>query len=396
MRSGADIAFGPHGATNRRRLPGLHPQEPRHYSSPQVFTIRRAASVIVNDALAYDAVLLMSFGGPEHPDDVEPFLRNVTSGRSISPKRLEAVARQYAHFGGKSPLNEQCRRLRTALSRQLQLAGYELPVYWGNRNWKPYVSDVVTEMTARGHRRVLAVATSAYSSYSGCRQYLEDIEDARTAAGRHAPVIHKVRAFYNHPEFIEPFADAVSLAKAALPPEIQQEAALVFTAHSIPVTMARGCLYEEQLQETARLITDRCGFGSWHMAWQSRSGPPSVPWLEPDICDLFRELSQTASRPSKAVVVAPIGFVTDHMEVMWDLDVAAAGIAAELGIEMVRATTPGTSPDGRFVAMLQQLIEERLVPGTPRRRLGSHELQADSCEPDCCPRHAVEAPAASR
>ncbi|MCY3645060.1 MAG: ferrochelatase [Acidimicrobiaceae bacterium] len=333
-------------------------------------------------ATVYDSVLLVSFGGPEGPDDVEPFLANVTAGRQIPAERLEAVAWQYHHFGGVSPLNEQCRRLRDALAARLAASGRALPVYWGNRNWTPYLADAVAEMTADGQRRALAVFTSAYSSYSGCRQYLDDIEAARASAGGTAPAIDRVRAYYDHPGFIAPFVDAVADARMSLPAEVRSGARLVFTAHSIPESMAAGCDYERQLGETARLVAAGAGFDGWTMAWQSRSGPPSVPWLEPDVNDCLKELS---GRGAAAVVVAPIGFVTDHMEVMWDLDVVAAATATDLGLRLVRASTPGTGPDDRFIAMWQELIEERLDPAKPRRSLGRLGTGPDRCPKGCCP-----------
>ena len=338
-------------------------------------------------AATYDSVLIVSFGGPEGPDDVEPFLANVTSGRDVPAERLDAVARQYQHFGGVSPLNEQCRRLRAELASRLAAAGRGLPVYWGNRNWAPYLADTVAEMAAAGHRRALAVVTSAYSSYSGCRQYLDDIAAARAAVGDAAPAIDKVRAYYDHPGFVEPFAEAVTSACLRLPAELRAGARLVFTAHSIPLAMAAGCAYEQQLAETARLVADRAGVGAgaWTMAWQSRSGPASTPWLEPDINDCLEGL---ARRGATAVVLAPIGFVTDHMEVMWDLDVVAAGTAGALGLHMARATAPGTGPDGRFVAMWQELIAERLDTSTPRRSLGLLGSRPDTCPVGCCPARA--------
>ena len=332
---------------------------------------------------AYDAVVIVSFGGPEGPSEVEPFLANVTAGRDIGAERLAAVARQYHHFGGASPLNAQCRRLRTALARRLAASGHGLPVYWGNRNWVPYLADAVGEMAEAGHRRALAVVTSAYSSYSGCRQYLDDIEAARAAVGEAAPAIDKVRAYYDHPGFVEPFSDAVAAARGSLPAELRSEARLVFTAHSVPETMAAGCDYERQLQETARLVAGGAGFDAWTMAWQSRSGPPSVPWLEPDVNECLERLAHDDG--VEAVVLAPIGFVTDHMEVMWDLDVIAAGTAADLGMRLVRAVTPGTGPDDRFVAMWQELVSERLAPGAARRSLGRLGVGPDACPAGCCP-----------
>ena len=332
---------------------------------------------------AYDAVVIVSFGGPEGPSEVEPFLANVTAGRNVGAERLAAVARQYKHFGGVSPINTQCRRLRAALAGRLAAAGYDLPVYWGNRNWVPYLADTVAEMAAAGHRRALAVVTSAYSSHSGCRQYLDDIEAARAAVGAGAPAIDKVRAYYDHPGFVSPFIDTVVAARRSLPEVLRPEARLVFTAHSIPEAMAAGCDYESQLDETARLVATGAGFDAWTMAWQSRSGPASVPWLEPDVNKCLKELSR--DHGVEAVVLAPIGFVTDHMEVMWDLDVVAASTAGALGVRLARAMTPGTGPDDRFVAMWQELIAERLEPGSARRALGRLGVGPDACPAGCCP-----------
>ena len=329
----------------------------------------------------YDAVMILSFGGPEGADDVEPFVANVAAGRDVPPERLAEVANQYHQVGGSSPINDQCRRLQAALAERLAAAGHNLPVYWGNRNWAPYVADTVAEMAAAGHGRVLAVATSAYSSYSGCRQYLEDIAAARAVVGSAAPVIDKVRAYYDHPGFVEPFADSVMEARRSLPAKRQPEASLVFTAHSIPLSMAAACAYVQQLEQTARQLEQ----AERQLERQSRSGPPSVPWLEPDINDHLNQLAGGRSGGTRAVVLAPIGFVTDHMEIVWDLDVTATATAADLGISLVRATTPGTGPDPRFVAMCQELIEERLDPARPRRALGQLGARADRCAADCCP-----------
>ena len=342
-----------------------------------------------NSQPPYDAVMVLSFGGPERMEDVDPFLANVAAGRDIPAERMAEVADQYRHVGGASPINDQCRRLRAALEARLSAAGHSLPVYWGNRNWAPYVTDTVAEMAHAGHRRVLAMATSAYSSHSGCRQYLEDIAAARAAVGAHAPVIEKVRAYYDHPGFVDPFADAVATARRTLPDDLQHGARLVFTAHSIPLSMDAGCSYVEQLRQTAGLVAGRAGFDAWSLAWQSRSGPPSVPWLEPDVNDRLEELAADGPGGVRAVVLAPIGFVTDHMEVVWDLDVTAAATANGLGMRLARAVTPGTGPDERFVAMWQELVEERLFPGRTRRVLGALGPAPDYCEPGCCPRTAA-------
>ncbi len=332
----------------------------------------------------YDAVLLLSFGGPEGPDDVVPFLENVTAGRGIPHERLVEVGAHYAHFDGISPINEQCRRIRTALAETLTGRGHELPVYWGNRNWHPFLADTVREIVANGHERVLAVVTSAYSSYSACRQYLDDVERARADVGDTAPIIDKVGAYYDRPGFIEPFVQATTEALASF--DDDAEPTLVFTAHSIPTSMASTCDYEVQLDEAARLISERVGAEPlpWRLAWQSRSGPPVVPWLEPDVNDELRAL---AAEGVDAAAIVPIGFVSDHIEVLWDLDVEAAATAAELGIELRRVSTPGTAPQQPFIDMLADLVEERIDDVSPadRATLGSHAPRPDRCAVDCCP-----------
>jgi ferrochelatase len=313
---------------------------------------------------AYDAFLLVSFGGPESPDEVMPFLENVTRGRGVPPERLASVAEHYYAFGGVSPINQQCRDMLAAVRADFSAAGLSLPVYWGNRNWDPYLADTVRAMAADGVRRAVAFVTSAYSSYSSCRQYLDDIERARAAAGPRAPVIDKIRRFFNHPGFIEPFAANARAALATLPAGLREDAHLVFTAHSIPVAMADasgpggGRRYVAELTEAARLITERTDGGThpWTLAYQSRSGPPSQPWLEPDVRDHLGELAKSGTR---AVVVIPAGFVSDHMEVRHDLDVEAARSAESLGLAFARAATPGTHP--RFASMITELVRERLA-----------------------------------
>ena len=333
----------------------------------------------------YDAVLLVSFGGPEGPDDVIPFLENVTSGRNIPRERLAVVAEQYDHFGGISPLNEQCRRQRAALEDELARRGTALRVYWGNRNWSPYLTEAVQAMTDDGVERALAVFTSAYSSYSGCRQYRENLEAARAAVPG-APRIDKVRAFYDHPGFIEPFA---AETRAAIE-ELGDGAHLVFTAHSIPTSMAAGCDYEAQLREASRLVAERSGNPSWTLAWQSRSGPPHIPWLEPDVND---ELRRLAAEGVDRTVIVPIGFVSDHMEICWDLDVQAAETAASVGIELRRVAAPGTGPEPAFIAMWADLVEERIAAEAApegavdivRAALGRLDVRPDVCREGCCP-----------
>jgi protoporphyrin/coproporphyrin ferrochelatase len=337
---------------------------------------------------AYDAFLLVSFGGPEGPADVMPFLENVTRGRGVPRARLAAVAEHYYAFGGVSPINQQCRDLLAAVRADFAVGGVPLPLYWGNRNWAPYLTDAVRAMTDDGVRRAVAFVTSAYSSYSSCRQYLDDIERARSAAGPDAPAIGVIRRFYNHPGFIEPFADNARAALATLPAEVRGQAHLVFTAHSVPVAMAqasgpRGGRYVTELAEAARLIAERICDGShpWSLAYQSRSGPPSVPWLEPDVSDHLGELAKSGTR---AVVVIPVGFVFDHMEVRHDLDVEAAQTAGSLGLAFARAATPGASP--RFASMITDLVRERMAlpAGRPPVALGTMGAAARDCPAGCC------------
>lgn len=303
---------------------------------------------------SYDAFLLVSFGGPEGPDDVMPFLENVTRGRNVPRARLEDVAGHYLSFGGKSPINEQNRQLLTALS-------LPLPKYWGNRNWTPYLTDTVREMTEAGVRRALAFVTSGYRSYSSCRQYLEDIERARAQVPG-APVIDKIQRFYDHPGFIGPFAASTRAALATLPPGRRTH--VVFTAHSVPVAMAQaagpcGGRYVAELTAAARMISERAGLDLPHtLAWSSRSGPPSQPWLEPDINDHLREL---AGSGVEAVAVVPSGFVSDHMEVVHDLDVEAAHTAQSLGLAFARAATPGVE----LAPMIEDLVRVHLSGEPP-------------------------------
>lgn len=329
--------------------------------------------------LPYDAVLVVSFGGPESPDEVMPFLENVVRGRNVPRERLLEVAAHYHHFGGRSPINEQNRALVAALQQALEKRKLPLPVYLGNRNWHPLLPDVVRQMQADGVRRALAFVTSAYSSWSGCRQYLENIEQARAAADPPAPQIDKLRVFFNHPLFIAAASSRLNETLWRMPPDRRNSAALVFTAHSIPLSMAAGCAYEQQLRETSRLVAESVGRGDFILAWQSRSGPPSQPWLEPDI---LRTLEELAAKAATDVVVVPIGFLCDHIEVLYDLDYEAAEHARSLGLTMHRAATVGTHPD--FVAMICELIEERLGRQVPRS-IGHMGPWHDTCPADCCP-----------
>ncbi len=330
---------------------------------------------------AYDAVLLVSFGGPEGQDDVLPFLRNVTRGRGIPDERLEEVAHHYRAFGGISPINAQNRALRAALEAEVAARGLDLPVLWGNRNWDPYLADTLREAHAAGHRRLLAVVTSAYSSYSGCRQYREDLATALAETGLADELsIDKVRQYFDHPGFVGPFVDGVGAGLASLAralgadADLARDAHVVFVTHSIPSAAAEASgppgaglgpegAYGAQHRAVADLVMTRLaadgepGVGAgvaWSLAFQSRSGSPATPWLEPDIND---HLAALAGQGTKAVVIAPIGFVSDHMEVMWDLDEEAAATARELGLLVERAPTPGVHPE--FVAGLVDLVLER-------------------------------------
>lgn len=324
----------------------------------------------------YDAILVVSFGGPEGPEDVMPFLENTTRGRGVPRERLEEVAHHYMEFGGVSPINAQNRALIEALERRLAEAGPRLPVYLGNRNWHPLLPDTLRRMRDDGIGRALGFFTSAYSSWSGCRQYLENIEAARAAAGPGAPTVDKLRAYFNHPGFVEPMADSVRAARHRLP-----GAKVVFCAHSIPRSMAAVCDYQRQLAETSRLVAGRAAVAAndWDLAYQSRSGAPSVPWLEPDVVDHLDSLRAAGVRD---VVLAPIGFISDHMEVMYDLDTEAAEHARAIGIRMVRAATAGTDP--RFVEMIRELVLER-TEGAPKRWLGDLGPWPDTCPANCCP-----------
>ena len=322
-----------------------------------------------------DALLIVSFGGPEGPAEVLPFLENVTRGRNVPRARLEVVAEQYQRFGGVSPINGIVRRLIADLERLLAAQGPALPVYWGNRNWRPLLADTVQRMADDGVRRALAFVTSAYSSYSSCRQYQEDIEGARAVVGAAAPVIEKLRPYWNHPAFVETMCEQTgsALAQFAAAPH------LLFTAHSLPIAMAATCDYVAQLTDAARLVIEAVGPDlGWDLVYQSRSGPPSQPWLEPDVNDRLRAL---AAEGVRRVLLVPIGFVADHMEVRYDLDTQAAATAHQLGIQLARAATAGTAP--RFVAMIRELVLERTA-GQPPAARGPLGPRPTPCPPDCC------------
>jgi ferrochelatase len=333
---------------------------------------------------SFDALLVVSFGGPEGMQDVIPFLENVLRGRNVPRERMLQVAKHYELFGGVSPINEQNRQLIAALKKELEAKGPKLPIYFGNRNWHPLLADTLRQMRDEGIQNALAFVTSAYSSYSSCRQYLENIAEAQSVVGEGAPRVQKIRAFYNHPLFIEANVENVRAAFQKIPAERRASAHLVFTAHSLPISIAKSCDYEVQLRETAQLVTDSITTGRdgpWRskLVFQSRSGSPTQPWLGPDVCDCLRELHATGTTD---VVVAPIGFVSDHMEIIYDLDTKAMALCRKLGLNMIRAATAGTHP--LFIEMIRELIMEQLEPQTPRRFLGTMGARNDSCHAECC------------
>lgn len=330
----------------------------------------------------YEAVLLVGFGGPESPEDVLPFLENVTRGRDVSRERLLEVAGHYDRFGGISPFNDQVRAVKACLEKELAGRGLALPVYWGNRNGKPLLPQTLAEMAADGVNRALAIVLSAYSSYSSCRQYLENIDEARRIIGEGAPQIDKTRAFFNHPGFVAASVDRLREQLDGLDEEDRETVHVAFTAHSIPRSMADGCRYEEQLNETGRLVAEACGVPPqrWQLVFQSRSGRPQDPWLEPDILDHLKSLQANGTQ---AVIVHPIGFLSDHLEVLFDLDVEACQLAGKLQMRFRRAATVGVHPE--FVEMLGQLVEERCVETAARPISGNMTACDDVCQVDCCP-----------
>jgi len=329
----------------------------------------------------YDAILVVSFGGPESKEEVTPFLENVLRGRNVPGERMLAVSEHYYHLGGKSPINQQTRELIGALEAELERKGPKLPVYWGNRNWHPLLPDTLQRMKQDGIRRALAFVTSAYSSYSGCRQYREDIARAQGEVGPGAPEIDKLRVFFNHPGFVEATVERVGDALGAIPADGRANVQIVYTAHSIPVSMANTSDYVNQLEEVRRLVSGLLGQKSDALVYQSRSGAPGQPWLEPDVLDYLREVK--ARNLASGVVLAPIGFISDHLEVLYDLDVEAQEICKSLHLPMARAKTVGVHP--KFIAMIRELILERMNPGMERRTLGSLGARTDICAEDCCP-----------
>ncbi|MGA1994695.1 MAG: ferrochelatase [Bryobacteraceae bacterium] len=314
--------------------------------------------------MSYDAILLLSFGGPEKREEVMPFLENVLRGRNVPRERMLEVAEHYYRFGGRSPINDYCRQLLAAMRASLPL-----PVYWGNRNWHPLLAETMRQMARDGVRRALALATSAYAGYSGCRQYLENIETARREVGEDAPVVDKIPPFCAHPLFVQANAERVREAMERIAEAGRPAARVVYTAHSIPVAMAAASEYEGQIRATARAVSARLGIAAWDVAWQSRSGPPAQPWLEPDILTHLRAL---AVQGVEDVLIAPIGFLSDHMEVLYDLDVEAADLCSGLGLRMTRAGTAGLHPT--LLRMIGELVREGMAAPEP-----------PACADVCCP-----------
>jgi ferrochelatase len=336
----------------------------------------------------FDALLVLSFGGPEGPEQVMPFLENVTRGRGIPSERLATVAEHYLHFGGISPINAINRALIDEIRAELAERGEQLPVYFGNRNWHPLVEDTVAAMASDGVRRAAVFATSAWGGYSGCAQYQEDIVRARAAVGDGAPELVKLRQFFDHPLLVAMFADAIADAAATLPDSLRADARLVFTAHSIPLRAADRCgpdLYARQVHYAAALVAAAAGYPDYDVVWQSRSGPPRVPWLEPDVAE---HLSVLAASGTKAVLVCPVGFVSDHIEVVWDLDNELRQQADELGIALARASTPNAQR--RFARLVLDLVDEVRDGREPARVVGAepvpgHGASVDGrfCTPGC-------------
>ncbi len=330
-------------------------------------------------ARQYDAVLFMSFGGPDKEDDVVPFLENVTRGRGIPRERLVEVGEHYYQFGGKSPINEQNLALIAALEEELAAHGHDLPVYFGNRNWHPMIADTMQQMKEDGIKRAICFVTSGFSCWSGCRQYRENIIEAQAIVGEGAPEIDKLRVFYNHPGFIYSMVDNVTSALSEWDESERDPVHIAFTAHSIPMGQARNSAYEAQLQESCKLIADLVGTDNYKLVYQSRSGPPAMPWLEPDIVDYIEELHNEGVQN---LIIVPIGFISDHMEVIFDLDTEAVEKADELGMKMRRAATVGTAKP--FVSMIRELIEERMTANPERKSIGACSANHDICPVDCC------------
>lgn len=352
------------------------PEAPEPQLTPSTPLVVAGSSAAVD--YRFDSVLIASFGGPYRRDDVRPFLENVTAGRDVPAARLAKVEEQYIRLGGASPINQQTRELAQALGDELAKRQIALPVYVGNRNWHPFFADALGAMKQAGHSRAVCLLTSAFSSYSGCRQYAEDIERAAVELAE-APQITRTRVYFNHPGFLNAVAARIDEARQGA--GINSSTPTLFTAHSLPVSMADACAYEEQLRDAAKTIASQTGCGPYEIAYQSRSGPPSVPWLEPSVEDALAALG---SRDANVVLVVPLGFVSDHTEVIYDLDVLARSAAARHGITLVRARTVGCHPT--FVGALADLVDEAAGVVTVRPTLGLLGPRPDACVAGCCPR----------
>ena len=327
----------------------------------------------------YDSFLLVSFGGPEGPNDVMPFLENVLRGKNVPRERMLEVAEHYKQFGGVSPINQQNRELIQALTAEFDRQAIDLPIYWGNRNWHPMLTDTIAQMRDDGRQRALAFFTSMFSCYSGCRQYRENIIDARQQVGNDAPIIEKVRMGFNHPNFIKTMSDSLVRAIESLR-DPGANMLVLFTAHSIPQGMSDGCDYVKQLNEACRLVAEQSDVHEWKLVYQSRSGPPQQPWLEPDVCDYIAD--QDDQHKLDSVVIVPIGFVSDHIEVLFDLDEEAAQLCQDRKIRFARARTAGTNPE--FVGMIADLVLERMSGNSERTAIGNLPAWHDVCPENCC------------
>jgi len=344
---------------------------------------------MTDNSAEFDAFFLVSFGGPEGKDDVMPYLENVLRGKNVPRERMLEVAEHYYHFDGISPINQQNRDLLEAVKEDFAKHDIDLPVYWGNRNWHPMIVDSMEQMKQDGIQKALSFFTNGYSCYSGCRQYRENIADAQASIGEGAPEVHKTRMFFNHPAYIEASVDRVRDALNKIPQDRQGQARILFTAHSIPNSMADYCKYSTQLTESCKLIMESLPGIEWELVYQSRSGPPQQPWLEPDVCDRIEELHEATQ--IKDLVIHPVGFVSDHMEVMFDLDTEAKELCDKLDISMQRSLAVGVHP--KFIEMIRELVLER-IQGAEKKAIGEMPPNWDVCPQDCCLYKPARRPAA--
>ena len=344
---------------------------------------------MTDNSAEFDAFFLVSFGGPEGKDDVMPYLENVLRGKNVPRERMLEVAEHYYHFDGISPINQQNRDLLEAVKEDFAKHDIDLPVYWGNRNWHPMIVDSMEQMKRDGIQKALSFFTNGYSCYSGCRQYRENIADAQASIGEGAPEVHKTRMFFNHPAYIEASVDRVRDALNKIPQDRQGQARILFTAHSIPNSMADYCKYSTQLTESCKLIMESLPGIEWELVYQSRSGPPQQPWLEPDVCDRIEELHEATQ--IKDLVIHPVGFVSDHMEVMFDLDTEAKELCDKLDISMQRSLAVGVHP--KFIEMIRELVLER-IQGAEKKAIGEMPPNWDVCPQDCCLYKPTRRPAA--